>query len=100
MAAGAPEGLLWEVQVARPVAAGIVANLAVGTLFGWSLVAGPASADVGAADVGAPAAVGPAIFATAIASSRRRPHRSPTQSWAEAAHCASWVPGGCSPRPP
>lgn len=46
----------------RPIASGVVANLAVGTLFGWSLVAGQATADVGA-----PAATGAAIFAAAIA---------------------------------
>jgi OFA family oxalate/formate antiporter-like MFS transporter len=39
-----------------------MANLAVGTLFGWSLVAAPATADVGA-----PPATGPAVFAAAIA---------------------------------
>jgi OFA family oxalate/formate antiporter-like MFS transporter len=44
------------------VVAGVVANLAVGTLFGWSLVAAPATADVGAS-----AATGPAVFAAAIA---------------------------------
>src|SRR3954452_17664546 len=48
-------------ELAHPVASGVVANLAVGTMFGWSLVAGPATADVGAS-----AATGPAVFAAAI----------------------------------
>jgi OFA family oxalate/formate antiporter-like MFS transporter len=48
--------------VARPVVSGVLANLAVGTLFGWSLVAGQATADVGA-----PASTGTAVFAAAIA---------------------------------
>ncbi|UZJ26857.1 MFS transporter (plasmid) [Rhodococcus antarcticus] len=46
----------------RTVAAGATANLAVGTLFAWSLVAEQA-----AADVGATGAVTSAVFATAIA---------------------------------
>jgi OFA family oxalate/formate antiporter-like MFS transporter len=44
------------------VVSGVVANLAVGTLFGWSLVAATATTDVGAS-----AATGPAVFAAAIA---------------------------------
>jgi MFS family permease len=46
----------------RTVVAAVAANLAVGTLFGWSLVAGPA-----VADVGAPAGTAEAVFAAAIA---------------------------------
>src|SRR4051794_21122303 len=46
----------------RTAVAGVVANLAVGTLFGWSLVASPA-----VADVGAPAGTAEAVFAAAIA---------------------------------
>jgi OFA family oxalate/formate antiporter-like MFS transporter len=46
----------------RAVAAGSTANLAVGTLFAWSLVA-----DQAAAEVGATGAVTSAVFATAIA---------------------------------
>jgi MFS transporter, OFA family, oxalate/formate antiporter len=48
--------------VARLVVSGAVANLAGGTLFGWSLVAERASRDVGA-----PAATPTAVFAAAIA---------------------------------
>jgi MFS family permease len=48
--------------VARLVASGVVANLAVGTLFGWSLVAQQASRDVGA-----PAPTATAVFAAAVA---------------------------------
>jgi MFS family permease len=46
----------------RPVLAGVLANLAVGTLFGWSLVATPAVADVGAS-----AGTASAVFAATIA---------------------------------
>ncbi|WP_448616746.1 MFS transporter [Modestobacter sp. URMC 112] len=46
----------------RSVVSAVVANLAAGTLFGWSLVAAEA-----VADVGAPAATGSAVFAAAIA---------------------------------
>jgi OFA family oxalate/formate antiporter-like MFS transporter len=46
----------------RAIAAGATANLAVGTLFAWSLVAEQA-----AADVGATGAVTSAVFSTAIA---------------------------------
>ena len=46
----------------RPVVSGAVANLAAGTLFGWSLVAEQA-----AADVGAPGSAGAAVFAVSIA---------------------------------
>jgi MFS family permease len=52
-----PEGGHWR----RPVVAGVVANLAAGTLFGWSLVARPASEAVGMSDGGAAA-----VFASAI----------------------------------
>jgi MFS family permease len=45
----------------RPVLAGVVANLAAGTLFGWSLVARPAADAVGMSDRGAAA-----VFASAI----------------------------------
>ncbi len=45
----------------RLVAAGVVANLAVGTLFAWSLVASRV-----VADVGAPPGSGPAVFALAL----------------------------------
>jgi MFS transporter, OFA family, oxalate/formate antiporter len=45
----------------RPVAAGVVADLAVGTLFTWSLVAPEV-----VADVGAPQGSGPAVFALAL----------------------------------
>ena len=45
----------------RPVLAGVVANLAVGTLFGWSLVARPAAEAVGLSAGGAAA-----VFASAI----------------------------------
>jgi OFA family oxalate/formate antiporter-like MFS transporter len=48
-------------SLARPVAAGMVANLAVGTLFAWSLVA-----DELAADAGLSSATASAVFATAI----------------------------------
>jgi MFS family permease len=48
--------------VERTALAGVLANLAVGTLFGWSLVAGPAVADVGAS-----AGTAEAVFAAAIA---------------------------------
>jgi OFA family oxalate/formate antiporter-like MFS transporter len=48
--------------VERTAAARVVANLAVGTLFGWSLVAVPAVADVGAS-----AGTAEAVFAAAIA---------------------------------
>ncbi|SES79472.1 MFS transporter [Geodermatophilus poikilotrophus] len=47
---------------ARLVAAGAVANLAVGTLFAWSLVAPRV-----VADAGAPRGTGPAVFALALA---------------------------------
>jgi MFS family permease len=46
---------------ARLVAAGAVANLAVGTLFAWSLVAPRV-----VADAGAPRGSGPAVFALAL----------------------------------
>jgi OFA family oxalate/formate antiporter-like MFS transporter len=46
---------------ARLVAAGAVANLAVGTLFAWSLVAPRV-----VADAGAPRGTGPAVFALAL----------------------------------
>ncbi|MCZ2859029.1 MFS transporter [Blastococcus sp. VKM Ac-2987] len=46
----------------RPVVSGAVANLAAGTLFGWSLFAEQA-----AADVGAPGSAGAAVFAVSIA---------------------------------
>ena len=56
--AGAREGSgLWR----RPVLAGIVANLAVGSLFGWSLVAQPATEAVGMSGGGAAL-----VFASAI----------------------------------
>ncbi len=45
----------------RPVLAGVVANLAAGTLFGWSLVARPAADAVGMSRGGAAA-----VFASAI----------------------------------
>ena len=45
----------------RPVLAGVVANLAAGTLFGWSLVAQPAAEAVGMSTGGAAA-----VFASAI----------------------------------
>lgn len=45
----------------RPVLSAVVANLAAGTLFGWSLVSAGAMADVGA-----PAARGSAVFAAAL----------------------------------
>ena len=45
----------------RPVLAGVVANLAVGTLFGWSLVAQPAADAVGMSAGGAAG-----VFASAI----------------------------------
>ena len=48
-------------RTVRLVAAGVVADLAVGTLFAWSLVA----PDV-VADVGAPRGSGPAVFAFAL----------------------------------
>lgn len=48
--------------MARPIVSGVVANLAGGTLFGWSLVAQEASRDVGA-----PAPTAAAVFAVAIA---------------------------------
>ncbi|MEX5719188.1 MFS transporter [Geodermatophilus maliterrae] len=48
--------------MARLVLSGVVANLAGGTLFGWSLVARQASRDVGA-----PALTAAAVFAVAIA---------------------------------
>ncbi|MGY1810299.1 MFS transporter [Blastococcus sp. SYSU D00669] len=47
---------------ARLVLAGVAANLAVGTLFGWSLLAQQAADDVGMSDRGAAA-----VFATAVA---------------------------------
>ncbi|MGY1620259.1 MFS transporter [Geodermatophilus sp. SYSU D00691] len=47
---------------ARLVLAGVAANLAVGTLFGWSLLAQEAADDVGMSDRGAAA-----VFATAVA---------------------------------
>jgi OFA family oxalate/formate antiporter-like MFS transporter len=47
--------------VVRLVAAGVVANVAVGTLFAWSLVADEAGADVGLSS-----AMTSAVFATAI----------------------------------
>jgi MFS family permease len=46
----------------RLVAAGVLANLAVGTLFAWSLVASRV-----VAGVGAPPGSGPAVFALALA---------------------------------
>ena len=46
---------------ARLVASGVVANLAAGTLFAWSLVAPRV-----VADVGAPRGSGPAVFALAL----------------------------------
>jgi MFS transporter, OFA family, oxalate/formate antiporter len=52
-----PEGGHWR----RPVLAGVVANLAAGTLFGWSLVAQPAADAVGLSPGGAAA-----VFASAI----------------------------------
>ena len=52
-----PEGGQWR----RPVLAGVVANLAAGTLFGWSLVARPAADAVGMSARGAAA-----VFASAI----------------------------------
>jgi MFS transporter, OFA family, oxalate/formate antiporter len=56
--AGAREGSgPWR----RPVLAGVVANLAAGTLFGWSLVAQPAAEDVGISGRGAAL-----VFASAI----------------------------------
>lgn len=48
--------------MARLIVSGVVANLAGGTLFGWSLVAQEASRDVGA-----PAPTAAAVFAVAIA---------------------------------
>ncbi|MGY1679162.1 MFS transporter [Geodermatophilus sp. SYSU D01176] len=45
----------------RLVASGVLANLAVGTLFAWSLVASPV-----VAAVGAPRGSGPAVFALAL----------------------------------
>lgn len=48
-------------DTARLVAAGAVANLAVGTLFAWSLVAPRV-----VADAGAPRGSGPAVFALAL----------------------------------
>jgi OFA family oxalate/formate antiporter-like MFS transporter len=45
----------------RPVLAGVVANLAAGTLFGWSLVAQPAADAVGMSPGGAAA-----VFASAV----------------------------------
>jgi OFA family oxalate/formate antiporter-like MFS transporter len=48
--------------VARYMLSGAAANLAVGTLFGWSLVAVPALADVGAC-----ACTAEAVFPAAIA---------------------------------
>ncbi|MBB3083928.1 MFS transporter [Geodermatophilus sabuli] len=45
----------------RPVASGVLANLAVGTLFAWSLVAPDVTADVGA-----PPGSGSAVFAAAL----------------------------------
>jgi MFS transporter, OFA family, oxalate/formate antiporter len=54
--AAAPPGTV------RLVAAGVVANLAVGTLFAWSLVAPRV-----VTDAGAPPESGPAVFALAVA---------------------------------
>jgi len=48
--------------IGRAVAAGATANLAMGTLFAWSLVAEQAAADVGATGT-----TTSAVFATAIA---------------------------------
>ena len=48
-------------QWRRPVLAGVVANLAAGTLFGWSLVAQPAADAVGMSSRGAAS-----VFASAI----------------------------------
>lgn len=57
--AGAREGSgPWR----RPVLAGVVANLAVGTLFGWGLVAGPVAETVRMSDGSAAL-----VFASAIA---------------------------------
>jgi MFS family permease len=47
--------------VERSVVSGVLANLAAGTLFGWSLVSEQATADVGA-----PHPAGAAVFAAAI----------------------------------
>ncbi|MGA8995278.1 MAG: hypothetical protein WB441_13330, partial [Nocardioidaceae bacterium] len=46
----------------RPVLSGVLANLGGGTLFAWSLVAGQATADVGA-----PGSAGATVFAVSIA---------------------------------
>jgi len=48
--------------IGRAVAAGATANLAMGTLFAWSLMAEQAAADVGATST-----TTSAVFATAIA---------------------------------
>ena len=61
--AGAGEGSgPWR----RPVLAGVVANLAVGTLFGWSLVAGPAAQAVGMSDGSAALVFASAIVVLAV----------------------------------
>jgi OFA family oxalate/formate antiporter-like MFS transporter len=61
--AGAREGIgPWR----RPVLAGVVANLAVGTLFGWSLVAGPAAEAMGMSDGSAALVFASAIVVLAV----------------------------------
>lgn len=61
--AGAREGSeLWR----RSVLGGVVANLAVGTLFGWSLVAGPAGEAVAMSDEGAALVFASAIVVLAV----------------------------------
>jgi OFA family oxalate/formate antiporter-like MFS transporter len=61
--AGAREGSgPWR----RPVLAGVVANLAVGTLFGWSLVAGPAAEAMGMSDGNAALVFASAIVVLAV----------------------------------
>ena len=61
--AGAREGNgLWR----RPVLAGVVANLAAGTLFGWGLVAGPAAEAVRMSDGSAALVFASAIVVLAV----------------------------------
>jgi OFA family oxalate/formate antiporter-like MFS transporter len=61
--AGAREGSgPWR----RPVLAGVVANLAVGSLFGWSLVAGPAAEAVGMSEAGAAVVFASAVVVLAV----------------------------------
>jgi MFS transporter, OFA family, oxalate/formate antiporter len=61
--AGAREGSgPWR----RPVLAGVVANLAAGTLFGWSLVAQPAAEAVGMSGRGAALVFASAIVVLAV----------------------------------